>query len=194
MNGRALVALCLVLGMTGCGVPMTDRAEPISGARRPSTSSPTASVTAGTSTGAATVWFVDNGRLVPRAVPAPSPVTSASALGLLGAVPAGADGLVTLIADPLGGAALASIPAPASAGPSSPSSSPAVQVELSPTFNELTGQEQVLLIGQVVLTLTEIDPAPVSFVDAALAPLSVPLPDGRLRDGPVTRGDYISLT
>ena len=68
------------------------------------------------------------------------------------------------------------------------------QVLLSPTFSELTAEEQVLLIGQVVLTLTEIDAAPVLFVDAAGAPLSVPLPDGRLRDGPVTRGDYVSLT
>ena len=52
----------------------------------------------------------------------------------------------------------------------------------------------MLLIGQVVLTLTEIERTPILFVDSAGQPLSVPLPDGRLRDGPVTRGDYLGLT
>jgi hypothetical protein len=117
-------------------------------------------------------------------------------LALLGSAPEGEPGLVTLIADPVGGPPLASLPTE-SPSPGTSEGTSAVglqQVVLSPTFSELTAEEQVLLIGQVVLTLTELSSTPVLFVDATGAPLSVPLPDGRLRDGPVTRGDYVALT
>ena len=54
-------------------------------------------------------------------------------------------------------------------------------------------EEQVLLLGQVVLSLSSAGFATVSVVDAAGAPLAVPLPDGRLRDRPATALDYASL-
>jgi hypothetical protein len=133
---------------------------------------------------------------VPRAVPSAGAPSADEALALLGVAPDPGTGLVTLIADPVGGPPLAALPSdrptPSESGVSPGPS--AREVVLSQTFGELTAEQQVLLIGQVVLTLTEIDPGPVSFVDEAGAPLSVPLPDGRLRDGPVTRGDYVALS
>lgn len=191
--GRAAVLGAVLLALVaGCGVPLSESAEPVPGAGR--TQSPTATTTL-SGVGSAIVWYVDGGRLVPRAVASQQPVSAAVALDLLSAVPVGSSGIETLIDDPLGGPPLASLPQ-ASSLPEPPSASPASerQVVLSQTFNELAGPDQVLLIGQLVLTLTEIDPTPISFVDATSSPLSVPLPDGRLRDGPVTRGDYISLT
>lgn len=192
----AAVAVAVAVALAGCGVPVSDGAVPVAGARRltPAPVSPTPTAEPSSATGTATVWYVDKTRLVPRSVTASLPVTASSGLDLLGTAPTGADGLVTLIADPVGGPPLATLPT-ASPTASSTASGPAMQhVVLSPTFSELTAEEQVLLIGQVVLTLTELDPSPVLFVDAAGAPLSVPLPDGRLRDGAVTRGDYVALT
>ena len=193
---RALIAAAAIVGLlAGCGVPLSDAAQPIPGARQ-STSSPTPSPDATSATTTVTVWYVDSARLVPRARTAPAPPTAAGALALLGSAPEGEPGLVTLIADPVGGPPLASLPTE-SPSPGTSEGTSAVglqQVVLSPTFSELTAEEQVLLIGQVVLTLTELSSTPVLFVDATGAPLSVPLPDGRLRDGPVTRGDYVSLT
>ena len=194
MRPPRLVLGSLVVGvvLTGCGVPLSDGAQPIPGASRLSPSPASTPSPAVTATSTATIWFVDKGRLVPRATPSPSPVTAASALELLGQAPAGSSGLVTLIADPVGGPPLATLPT----APATPESAGTdlQRVVLSPTFSELSAEEQVLLIGQVVLTLTEIDPTPVLFSDAAGAALSVPLPDGRLRDGAVTRGDYVALT
>jgi hypothetical protein len=199
--GRAVAAVVLLALVAGCGVPLSDRAEPVAGVPRGTASaspSPTgsASEATGSSVGAATLWYVDKTRLVPRRAASASdgPVTGAEALSLLAAVPSGEDGLITLIADPVGGPPVASVPTVSPSPSPSTSAATSQRVLLSPTFSELTADEQVLLIGQVVLTLTELDPAPVVFVDEAGAPLSIPLPDGRLRDGAVTRGDYISLT
>jgi hypothetical protein len=196
-QSRLVVAMLLAAAvvLTGCGVPLSDEAEPIPGARRPTVSpspSPSPSAAASSQIGTATVWYVDKERLVPRSAAVPAQVTPAAVLELLGQPPAEGSGLVTLNADPVGGPPLASLP---SAGPSPSVPGAAAQlVALSPTFGELTASEQVLLIGQVVLTLTEVDVAPVLFVDESGVQLSVPLPDGRLRDGPVTRGDYLALT
>jgi hypothetical protein len=188
--GRGALATLLALVLCGCGVPLSDVAEPIPGARRstPSaTATPTPTGGAGSATATTTVWYVDGARLVPREVTAPAPASADAALALLGVAPDSQTGLVTLIADPVGGPPLAALPTPEASPSPSLSGGTSIagpqQVVLSPTFAELTAEQQVLLIGQVVLTLTEIDPSPVVFVDSSGAPLSVPLPDGRLRDG-----------
>ncbi len=51
----------------------------------------------------------------------------------------------------------------------------------------------MLLLGQVVLSLTGAGQSSVSFVDESGAPLAVPLPDGRLLDMPATARDYAGL-
>ena len=191
--GAALVVLLLV----ACGVPLSETADPVpdlgSPSARPSGDESTAATPETSSTPApqtATVWYVEGSRLVPRGIAVARPLTSQAVLLLLGTPPEGSVDLRTLIVDPLGGPPLAAWAEPAdSASPAG-----AQLVQLSPTFGELAAEDQVLLLGQVVLTLTEVDGRPVQFVDGALTPLSVPLPDGRLRDGPVTRGDYSPLT
>lgn len=190
---RRLVLACAVLAtsvLAACGVPVSDTAAPIPDLGRPASASPSSSPPGATSaTTVATAWYVEGSRLVPRGVPTAS-LDGESVLALLVAPPGGSSTLRTLNTDPLGGPPLATwVPDPDGSSPSDLQT-----VSLSPTFSELASEDQVLLLGQVVLTLTEVDRRPVQFVDPTGTPLSVPLPDGRLRDGPVTRGDYATLT
>ena len=64
---------------------------------------------------------------------------------------------------------------------------------MSEAFAVLPPAEQVLVLGQVVLTLTDAGAEAVQVTDAAGTPLAVPLPDGRLLDRPATAADYSSL-
>jgi hypothetical protein len=121
-----------------------------------------------------------------------------------------AKGLRTVARDPLTGLALVSVapstptPSPvpsdasslAATGPPAASPSPVaadIQVQLSPAFTALPPAEQVLLLGQVVLSLTGSGQTSVGFTDDAGTPLAVPLPDGRLLDVPATARDYAGL-
>ena len=75
--------------------------------------------------------------------------------------------------------------------PASPPGS--VTVILNAAFGALPPVEQVLLLGQVVLSLTGSGETSVSFTDESGNPVAVPLPDGRLLDVPATARDYSSL-
>ncbi|MGE3812265.1 MAG: hypothetical protein AB7I24_12005 [Candidatus Nanopelagicales bacterium] len=186
-TSAVLVAAAASL-LASCGVPLGDEPEPVAGVTRPTSASPSPSASTAPS-GQATLWLVDGPRLVPRDAAASTPVTTASSVALLGVAPPADSGLRTLIADPVTGQPLAVVMTDDAGNGRTEQ-----RVALAPTFVELAGEDQVLLIGQVVLTMTEIDRAPILFVGPDGEPLSVPLPDGRLRDGSVTRGDYLSLT
>lgn len=121
-----------------------------------------------------------------------------------------ADGLRTVARDPLTGLALVSValglPTEAASAPAEPTdaatgppvfepiAAPAsVTVVLSSAFSALPPAEQVLLLGQVVLSLAGSGQASVMFTDETGSPVAVPLPDGRLLDVPATARDYSSL-
>lgn len=117
-----------------------------------------------------------------------------------------ASGLRTIARDPLTGLPLVSLaaipPVEAASSPASgdtsvePTFGPtpaAVSVRVSSAFTALPPAEQVLLLGQVVLSLSGAGLRSVSFVDEAGASLAVPLPDGRLLDVPATARDYAPL-
>ena len=105
-----------------------------------------------------------------------------------------AQGLRTIASDPLTGQPLAVIAAVSpDASPATefdPTVDGAIAVELSPAFSALPPNEQVLLLGQVVLSLTGAGESAVVFVDQSGARLAVPLPDGRLLDSPARASDY----
>jgi hypothetical protein len=69
-----------------------------------------------------------------------------------------------------------------------------VSIAVTDAFTALPSSEQVLLIGQVVMTMTSAGADAVLVTDAQGAPLAIPLPDGRLLDGPATAADYEPLT
>ena len=159
------------------------------------------------------VWFVQDDGLA--AVESSLPVGSAPDLVLqslaIGPTPAEAEqGLRTVAREPLTGQALvfvsATQPSPSEASPgdstnaetgppqvmpSEPTAS--VTVTLNSAFSALPPSEQVLLLGQVVLSLAGAGEQSIGFVDDSGSPVAVPLPDGRLLDTPATARDYAGL-
>ena len=111
------------------------------------------------------------------------------------------EGLRTIAVDPLTGLPLVSVPttAPSPGGmpdppiPGGDAVPPPITVQLSAAFSALPPTEQVLLLGQVVLSLTGAGADTVSFTDEAGTVVAVPLPDGRLLDGPARARDYAPL-
>jgi hypothetical protein len=102
-----------------------------------------------------------------------------------------AEGLRTIAGDPLSGRPLAVIiPLDPSATSGPPTEDAPVTVQLSPDFSALPPSEQLLLLGQLVLSLTGAGASSVAFVDESGASLAVPLPDGRLLDAPARAGDF----
>ncbi len=186
----AVLAVMVTGSIAGCGVPTQDVAEPIAGLPSPVGSSATAKPDATQ----VRLWFVRDERLVPVYEPLDTAVSPPRLVDLLAAgLPTSSDGtassLRTLVTDPVGGGSLVSV---APRAPGDPSGQ--VTVAVSETFNALPAMEQVLLLGQLVLTLTEQDATTVRVVDAAGNSLAVPLPSGALRESPATRSDYAPLT
>lgn len=68
-----------------------------------------------------------------------------------------------------------------------------VTVELGPAFAEVAGSDQVLALGQIVITLTSVPGVGSVSLRQAGKPLEVPLPDGTLVRRPLVRDDYSSL-
>ena len=68
-----------------------------------------------------------------------------------------------------------------------------VTIELDDGFAEVAGSDQVLALGQIVMTLTSIPSVGTVVFRQGGEPLDVPLPDGTLVRRPVDRADYTSL-
>lgn len=136
------------------------------------------------------LYFIREDGLVPLASDVPSPVDPQTVLNGLTAGPPAETGLRSVVVDPLTGSALVSSFSPATdlVLPEADAT-----IAVSPAFTSLPPAEQVLLLGQVVMSLSAAGYATVSVVDEAGSSLAVPLPDGRLLDRPATALDYASL-
>lgn len=210
--GRWLAASLLMVLTSACGVPLQSTADPVpanvlppaptaasSAPPSPSAQSPAASPSASPSTSARPtearlrLWFVQDDGLAAAesaliAGSGPDLVVQALAVGP--DPEQVASGLRTIARDPLSGLSLVSIPAEAV---DEPDPATAVNVRLDPAFSALPSSEQVLLLGQVVLSLTGSGWGAVSFTDQGGVPVAVPLPDGLLLDSPAIARDYASL-
>ena len=201
----------LLLVVAGCGVPLEDSAQalppevippPVVAPSQPpspspsptSTKSPTATATALPTESPAVelvdLYFIREDGLVPLASDVAVPTDAQTVLDRLAAGPPVETGLRSVVVDPLTGTALVSVFTP-TGDTDLPTAS--VTIAVANAFSSLPPTEQVLLLGQVVLSLSSAGFATVSVVDAAGAPLAVPLPDGRLLDRPATALDYASL-
>ena len=136
------------------------------------------------------LYFIREDGLVPLASDVAVPTDAQTVLDRLAAGPPVETGLRSVVVDPLTGTALVSVFTP-TGDTDLPTAS--VTIAVANAFSSLPPTEQVLLLGQVVLSLSSAGFATVSVVDAAGAPLAVPLPDGRLLDRPATALDYASL-
>ena len=187
-----LIALVTTAGLSGCGVPLDSGAQPLPSNVLPPSLSPTPSPTETApptpAPATARLWFVQEEGIVPVT----GPVAGTDPQQLLDALsegpPADQSNLRTVVVDPLTGEAFVS------AVETDPPQPGIVTVQASPAFTALPPTEQVLLLGQVVLTLTGVRTTEgVLVVNEQGEALAVPLPDGRLLDGPATAADYRSL-
>lgn len=213
-SNRGLVATILIavsgLLFAGCGVPLQDSAQPLppevvpppivvpSESPSPSASaSPSASPSPSESPDVEVVdfFFIREAGLValPSELPADGVIAVSPEVVLerLAAGPPPETGLRSVVVDPLTGTALVSVFVPTDPSVAVPVAD--VTISVADAFGSLPSAEQVLLLGQVVLSLSSAGYATVAVVDGAGSPLAVPLPDGRLLDRPATALDYASL-
>lgn len=201
--GRWFATSLIVVLTAACGVPLQSTADPVPAnvlppaptAASSAPATPSASPTASDRPTQASLrlWFVQDDGLAA----AESDLTAGSGPDLVvQALAVGPDpqqvasGLRTIARDPLSGLSLVSIPAES---PDEPDPATAVNVRLDPAFSALPSSEQVLLLGQVVLSLTGSGWGAVSFTDQGGVPVAVPLPDGLLLDSPAIARDYAGL-
>ncbi len=203
MRALAFVSAAALL-LTGCGVPLQDSAQPLPPEVIPPpvvspTESPAASPAASpspTSTQSPAVelvdfFFIREDGLVPLPSDITSPTSPEVVLEGLTAGPPPETGLRSVVVDPLTGNALVGVFVAGDPEVSLPTAD--VTIAVASAFGSLPSAEQVLLLGQVVLSLSSAGYSTVSVVDEAGSPLAVPLPDGRLLDRPATALDYASL-
>jgi hypothetical protein len=195
MVRRLLVGIgaCLLLlgAVTGCGVPVESSAQPLPSGVLPTptpTPSPTETSTTQPAPATARLWFVQEEGIVPVTAPVEGTEPQQLLDALAAGPPADTENLRTVVVDPLTGEAFVS------ATDTNPPQVGIVTVQASPAFTALPPTEQILLLGQVVLTLTGVRTTDgVLVVNEQGEALAVPLPDGRLLDGPATAADYRSL-
>jgi len=195
MKRPVVMALVATVVLTSCGVRLDASPQPIPSGAIPTVSVPSSAPATppAPSAGRVRVWFVQEDGLVPVATDlsreplvAPGQVVAALAAG---PPPEQADeGVRSLVVDPITDAPLASVPSDISVPETG-----SVVVVLAPAASALPPGEQMLLLGQLVLSLTGAGYASVSFVDDAGALAAVPLPGGRLLDRPAVARDYAGL-
>lgn len=195
-------ALCLAL--ISCGVPTQETAQPlptevVAPPAIPATPSPSPSVTAEPTNSPeptqpvsllVDLWFAGDTGLVPVPTEVIPPDSEQAILAGLVAGPPENEQLRTVVVDPLTGNPLVSV---FESEPVVVTPGAAVFIALSPEFAALPPNEQVLVLGQVVVSISGAGLGAVEFVDSTGSPVAVPLPDGRLLDRPATTSDYISL-
>ena len=196
----ATVAVCLSL--VACGVPTQDIAQPLNSgiiappavpAETPTQTAPQSLTSQPSPIEPAEqvrLWFAGGAGLVPVLTPV-TPVVDAEAVvaGLVAGPPENKE-LRTVVVDPLTGLPLISVFLDEPVETTDPGD---VNIALSPEFASLPPNEQVLVLGQVVLSIAGGGLGTVAFVDQTGSPVAVPLPDGRLLDRPSTVADYSSL-
>lgn len=186
-----MVVLAGTLGLGGaaCGVPVQSRPVALSSNQIPSGLSEAATTTTlhGSSTPVSIVqvYFVAGDRLVPRSRVVPAP----------GTLP---ELLASLLAGPT--------PSESSAGIRT-AISPDTElldehvvkdravIDLSPSFTDTGGPDQILAIGQFVYTATSLGSGTIDQVSFEIggSPVAVPIANGTLEPGPVDQADYSSL-
>ena len=199
MSARLATVAAVGFLLMGCGVPLQDSAQvlppevippPVMLVIPTPSPEPSPEPTPSPSPPFEVVdfYFIQGNSLVPLVSDVPTP---ADPQGVLDRLAIGAPietGLRSIVIDPLTGTPL--VRAFAATDDSAVAD---VTVAVAPAFSSLPPAEQVLLLGQVVLSLSSAGYLTVSVVDETGSPLAVPLPDGRLLDRPATALDYVAL-
>ena len=170
--------------LAACGFPQDRRATPIPEDQLPVglRSDPTAT-TVPAAREPATIWLVSGDRLVRvrHDVEAPASVATVTNELLIGPSTAEQDrGLRSGLPDPT-----VVVGTDLTRG--------TARVQLSPSFTEISPEDQILAVGQLVLTLTNLPGIGAVQFNLDGAPVAVPLPSGESSDQPVFRDDFIVL-
>jgi spore germination protein GerM len=190
MNHRrviaAFVGTVLLLCAGGCGFPAQDEARSLPDDELPVGLQPGATPPSTTpvDTEPATIWLVDGDALgaVRHALAAPASIESVTAELLKGPSEAEqARGLRSALPDP-------------NVVSDSSLSRGVVTVDLTSSFAEISPEDQLLAVGQFVLTLTDLrGVGSVQFtVDGV--PAAVPTPTGESTEQPAFREQFLELT
>lgn len=180
-SGLLGVLLCSLL-LPACGFPSEDSPSPIAAEERPDELDPdsTASVTA---TDEITMWFIRDDLLVqrPRQIPLPLDANAVvESLGLGVSTVEASGGLRSAIPD-----ASMLVAAELAGGTAT--------VQLAGEFLEIPPGDQVLALGQVVLTLTDLRGIGRVRFEIDGESVAIPLPDGTSTEDSVSREDFRAL-
>jgi hypothetical protein len=182
-RGARLLIAAVLLTLTGCGVPSDGEARPVP---LPSVPPESSAAPPDSTSAVAAVYLVGPGdRLQPvqRSVAAQSGLQVILDQLALGPTDAeNAAGLRSVLTGTVGAATVIG----GNAGPDGG----AVVVQLSSQLAGLTGAEQLLGIGQIMVSLGAAGVERVEFVDASGNVLGVPLPDGTVSTGLVDPAAY----
>jgi spore germination protein GerM len=175
----------LLLAGSGCGFPSQDGAEPLAEDELPVGLRPSATPEPAHSEGAvqATIWLVDGDRLVSVRHEVPSPASAETITEALLDGPTSSEqqrGIRSALPDPA-----VAVGATSSRG--------VATVELNESFTEIAPEDQLLAVGQFVLTLTDAPGVGTVTFQIDGEPAAVPLPTGESSDGPVFREQYLDL-
>lgn len=189
-NARRAVCIAAVsgitvamIGLSGCGVPLQGTAQPLPSDALPVSIAPAIPSPLGRTM---TMYFVSGRALAP----VKEIIVDRSANGIMAVLASGpppdrAAEMRTLLLDPLNGTPMLGVTGVSPTGQ--------VTFVSQPAFAQLPASDQILLLGQVALSMEEIGMSSITVTDSAGAQLSMPLPDGRALIGPATANDYRTL-
>lgn len=191
----SVLALGGLLLLAACGVPKQENPEPLPAGALPGPVASTPAAAPSADVVQRGLWFTREDGLVPVALRLPRPVSADDVLEALVTGPSQAElgsGLRTIARDPLTGQAMISLleAEPRDATNSSPR---VAKVSVNSAFNALPPADQLLLLGQVVLSLSDAGWQRVQFLDEVGSELSVPLPNGRVLVGNAEASDFRTL-
>lgn len=179
------MVLALAVALTACGFPAENSAEPVAPAELPAALRASDTVVAPDpgSTAYATLWFVQGNRLVAirHQVGAPVDVQTVVAGLLVGPSRADENNRIR-----------SALPDATVVGDSHLTRG-TVTVELSASFADIPVADQLLAVGQLVLTLTDLPGVgSVQFTDGE-SPIAVPVLTGESSSQALSRDEYLGL-
>jgi spore germination protein GerM len=179
------MVLALAVALTSCGFPAENSAEPVAPAELPAALRASDTVVAPDpgSTAYATLWFVQGNRLVAirHQVGAPVDVQTVVAGLLVGPSRADENNRIR-----------SALPDATVVGDSHLTRG-TVTVELSASFADIPVADQLLAVGQLVLTLTDLPGVgSVQFTDGE-SPIAVPVLTGESSSQALSRDEYLGL-
>ncbi len=184
------VGALLTLG-AGCGLPTDKRARPVEQAKLPpmlaaptGTAAETSTSLAGTIHTAYLVWYIGAGQLVPaeRMLELGAPYAE-----LIDAIAAGPTEEETTTEGWRSVVAAGTVTGVSLSGG-------VATIDLAPTFSEVAAADQILGVGQLVLTITEYPGIGQVRLTIGGEPIKIPLPDGTQVGRDVARDDFLALT